>query len=459
MASFSELGIPSEVEYQIRSTYFGFEEPTSIQRRGIPSILDGYNVCLLAETGSGKTVAYALPILERMRRMLRGEHGEKRRRHKPLPRSLSRQLSAPRCLILCPTAELCTQVATVVGVLTECFAEASREHPSFTFEPILIRLLSGKMKKPKEPSKKKKRYGKALIGVPITPSMSEEDAATMLLLQRAHVVISTPGRALAEFRAGRMHFGMLEFFVVDEVDEFVSAGFLKTLEEISSAVTRRSFGPRFPPPQSLDEALQVIFVGATLSRHDWDEGIKKVYPHRIKRVVTEGLHLVSPKIEQRLVYVSSEDARKRELCSQLDERRELQTIVFVESTEKCEELAEFLNSNGHVARAYHGRARQAVLDEFWAGEFSIMVSTDLGARGLDFPNVRHIVQYSLPESPERYLHRMGRTARAGQDPPFYATVLINSEQDDPDMMEVALRGKNQDANNPRSLISTKRNPT
>ena len=322
----------------------GYDTPTPIQAQAIPAALAGRDILGIAQTGTGKTAAFALPILQRL--------AEDR---KPAPRR------GCRALILAPTRELATQIG-------ESFRSYGR-HMGFS-----VAVVFGGVK-----------YG----------------AQVKALAAGVDVLVATPGRLLDHMQEKVAVLGSVEIFVLDEADQMLDLGFLPPIRRIIAAIPKQR---------------QTLFFSATM-------------PTEIGKLVAELLRdpakvSVAPqattveRIRQQVLFVEAE--RKRALLAELlGDPKMTRTLVFTRTKRGADRVAKYLEHAGIDAQAIHGDKsqgqRERALAAFKAGNVRALVATDIAARGIDVDAVSHVVNVDLPNVPESYVHRIGRTARAGAD--------------------------------------------
>ncbi len=340
--SFDKLGLSEKILSAVNAA--GFEKPTLIQEKAIPVALEGRDVLGIAQTGTGKTAAFALPMLARL------EKGRARAR-------------MPRTLILEPTRELAAQVE-------EAFNNLGKNHK------LNVALLIG--------------------GVSFTEQNKKLDRG-------ADVLIATPGRLLDHFERGRLLMNGVEVLVIDEADRMLDMGFIPDVERICKMIpfTR-----------------QTLFFSATM-------------PSEIQRLVDTFLHnpvrieagrpsTAAETVNQLLVKSNSEAKAKRETLRNIFQTQKNLTnaIIFCNRKRDVAILHRSLVKHGFNAGCLHGdmdqRARMAMLASFRDGEITYLVASDVAARGLDIPNVSHVFNYDVPTHAEDYIHRIGRTGRAGR---------------------------------------------
>jgi ATP-dependent RNA helicase DeaD len=323
----------------------GYEEPTPIQAKTIPALLAGRDVLGQAATGTGKTAAFALPILARL------EVGA------------SRPFEA-QALVLVPTRELAMQVA-------EAFL----------------------------------KYG-AQLGVRVLAVYGGQEFHHQLkpLKRGVDVVVATPGRALDHLRKQTLKLERVRFVVLDEADEMLDMGFAEDLDAILS---------------QLPAVRQAALFSATLPPR-----IASIAEHHLKDPVRVTIAPKSvqagtlPNIRQ-AAYVVPKDLKEAALVRVLEAERPQSAIVFCRTRVEVDQLTDALTRHGYGTAALHGgmtqEIRDAVLRRFKSGALEVLVATDVAARGLHVDNLSHVVNYDLPNSPEPYVHRIGRTGRAGKE--------------------------------------------
>jgi ATP-dependent RNA helicase DeaD len=322
----------------------GYEEPTPIQREAMPLLLEGRDLLAEAPTGTGKTAAFALPVLQRI---AIGEAGPGR----------------TRALVVVPTRELAMQVAEAFNAYGK--GMGARVVPVYGGQPI----------------------GQQLRG----------------LRRGVDVVVATPGRAVDHLKRGSLSFEEVDVVVLDEADEMLDMGFAEDLDTILSAT-----------PATRQTALFSATISATITR------IAKRHlrePARIsvkaERPAGDGAALV-----RQTAYVVRRVDKLAALCRILDVEDPTSALIFARTRGEVDDLAEALSSRGHDAGALHGglvqEARDRIMGRFRDGSLDVLVATDVAARGLDIEHVSHVVNYDVPSDPDAYVHRIGRTGRAGR---------------------------------------------
>jgi ATP-dependent RNA helicase RhlE len=333
---FSDLGLSPELVTAV--TAKGYDTPTPIQRAAIPAVLAGRDVLAGAQTGTGKTAGFVLPILQRLGR---------------------RSGTFPRALILTPTRELAAQVA-----------ESARHYGKFT--DLRTQVIFG--------------------GVNERPQIDKLRAG-------CDILVATPGRLidLAEQRATSL--GEVQVFVLDEADRMLDMGFIHAIKRIRAMLPARRQNLMF----SATYAADVRSLAERLLTNP--EHIEVATPNR-----------TADKVEQR-AYRLPKDHKRHLLAHLIKEGNWHQVLVFTRTKHGANRLAEQLERAGVTAAPIHGNksqnARVRALEDFKAGRIVALVATEVAARGLDIKELPYVVNYELPNVPEDYVHRIGRTARAG----------------------------------------------
>ena len=324
----------------------GYEFPTPIQAQAIPPALDARDVLGIAQTGTGKTAAFALPILNRL--LGAAPRGAK------LPTG-----RRPKALVLAPTRELAAQIA-------ESFASYGRHTPI--------------------------RFAVIFGGVGQGPQVRA-------LQQGIDILVATPGRLIDLLDQRLVNLSEIEFFVLDEADRMLDMGFIEPIRRICKL---------------LPTDRQTMLFSATMPKE-----IRHLADALLRNPVTVTVTPVSSavdRIDQKLYFVLK--AQKTQLLIHLFDTIDMdRTVVFTKTKHGADRLVRKLKAAGIHADAIHGNkaqnARVRALDAFRSGSVRILVATDIAARGIDVPNISHVVNYELPNEPENYVHRIGRTARAG----------------------------------------------
>jgi len=354
---FQSLGLSNELAYALREV--GIKQPTSVQSSSIPAVYGGADVIIGAATGSGKTLAYLLPVLQMMK-------------DEEILGTVERVPRRPRSLLLVPTRELAEQVLRVAKSLSH----------SFKFRALGLVGGDSSLKKQKD----------ALGSAPVD------------------LLISTTGRLLQHLEARNVDLVDLKHVIVDEVDTMIEGGFGADLEKILSLIRKRKRN---------DGEFQFTAAGATHPPTAVDL-YKKYFPGA--KFVNVDLHRPPPGLQQRFISTSPGE-KTQELIALLGEAekdgslRGGRIIVFANSTESCRFVDHFLNEKDYSTSCIHGEMpRNRRIEEFEAfkrHETQLLVGTDIAARGLDNLSIDHVILFDFPASAVDYIHRAGRTARAG----------------------------------------------
>ncbi|MFV0511057.1 MAG: DEAD/DEAH box helicase, partial [Shewanella algae] len=321
----------------------GYESMTPIQRQAIPAVRRGQDVLASAQTGTGKTAAFVLPILQRLQ-----------------DNPLELKPGNIRALILAPTRELVSQVA-----------DNARQYGKYL--QLSVATLFGGVKSASQVNK---------------------------LKQGADIVVATPGRLLEQLLAGNLSLGSLEVLVLDEADRMLDMGFINDINKILQSAAK----------QRQNLMFSATFSGAV--RRLADEIMNK------PKVITADRQNTTAVTVSQVVY-PVEQRRKRELLSELIGRKNWQQVlVFTATREDADHLVKELNLDGIASAVVHSEkaqgSRRRALREFKEGKVRVLVSTEVAARGLDIPDLEYVVNYDLPFLAEDYVHRIGRTGRAGK---------------------------------------------
>ena len=340
--SFAELGLSPKLLEAIEAS--GYTSPTPIQKEAIPPALAGHDVLGIAQTGTGKTASFTLPMIERLSK------GRARAR-------------MPRSLVLAPTRELAAQVA-------ENFEKYGKNHK------LTMALLIG--------------------GV----SFGDQDAK---LMRGVDVLIATPGRFIDQFERGKLLLNGIEVMVVDEADRMLDMGFIPDIEKIFklTPMTR-----------------QTLFFSATMPPEI--QRITDQFLHNPVRVEVSRPATTADTITQRIVRVPGKDDKlKRNVLRELIKADDVKNgIIFCNRKSTVDIVAKSLQKHGFNARPIHGDLAQAyrteTLDKFRNDDLQFLIASDVAARGLDIPAVSHVFNYDVPIHADDYVHRIGRTGRAGR---------------------------------------------
>ncbi|HEU0217308.1 MAG TPA: DEAD/DEAH box helicase [Stellaceae bacterium] len=342
MLHFSDLGLASTLLDAVAAE--GYSTPTPIQAQAIPPVLAGRDLCGIAQTGTGKTAAFALPILQRLATTAR----------RPAPK-------ACRALVLSPTRELASQIA-------DNFRVYGRGTPLST----------------------------AVVFGGVSIGRQREQLA-----RGVDVLVATPGRLLDLIDSKSLVLSSVQILVLDEADRMLDLGFIHALKRIVKLLPR--------PRQTLLFSATMPRAIAALAEDYLDSPVK---------VVVAPAATTAERIDQRVVFVPSE--RKRDLlATMLRDPALARVLVFTRTKHGADRLVRHLVATGIEAAAIHGNKsqpqRERALAGFRDGETSVLVATDIAARGIDVDGVSHVINFELPNVPEDYVHRIGRTARAGAD--------------------------------------------
>ena len=346
---FNQLGLSAELLRAIDEK--GYQEVTPIQQKSIPLILDGKDILAGAQTGTGKTAGFALPLLQRL------QFSPHNRR-------------SVRALILTPTRELAAQVG-------ESVRDYGRHLP---FRTAVI-------------------FG----GVSINTQFSK-------LRKGADVVVATPGRLLDHLQRKTIDLSKIEVLVLDEADRMLDMGFIRDIKKIF---------------KYLPNERQNLLFSATFSND-----IRRLAADLLNKPTEISVAARNqPADRVRQIVYPVDKGRKRELLShRIGTQNWQQVLVFARTKRGANRLAENLSRDGLNAEAIHGNKSQAArtraLRDFKAGRVRVLVATDIAARGLDIDRLPHVVNYELPYVPEDYVHRIGRTARAGQEGEAISLVCV-----------------------------------
>lgn len=337
---FSDLKLIEPLLRAVRAE--GYDEPTPIQTQAIPHILEGKDLVGCAQTGTGKTAAFALPILQRLNA---ANH--------------NRQRPAIRALILSPTRELAAQI-------DESFANYGRH---LGLKSLVI-------------------FG----GVGQQPQVNA-------LRRGTDILVATPGRLLDLMNQGIVSLDRLEIFVLDEADRMLDMGFIHDVRRVVNALPARR---------------QTLLFSATMPQ-DIQDLANSILKHPVRVEVTPQATTVE-KIDQSVFLVEKQE--KRALLEHLLNDKAIQRVlIFTRTKHGANRLVEHLDRARIRAEAIHGNksqsAREQALENFKSGRTRVLVATDIASRGLDVEGVTHVINFDLPNEPESYVHRIGRTARAG----------------------------------------------
>ena len=351
-AGFAALGLDPRLVEGLEA--LGYEEPTTIQQETIPRLLEGRDLVGQAATGTGKTAAFALPLLQRFAE----RRGERRGDRRGTTRGV------PFALILVPTRELAMQVAEAVH-----------------------------------------RYGRALQVSVLAIYGGQSYQPQLRALERGvDVVVATPGRALDHLRRGTLALGGIEVLVLDEADEMLDMGFAEDLDAIL---------------EQAPAERQTVLFSATLPARI--AGISRRYlrdPLNIRIAGERPAAGSTPKVRQ-TAYVVARAHKIAALARVLDMESPEAAIVFCRTRTEVDELGERLGAHGYRAEVLHGgmsqEQRDRVMKKLRGKAADLVIATDVAARGLDIPQLTHVINFDVPSAPEAYVHRIGRVGRAGRE--------------------------------------------
>ena len=336
---FSDYPLSPELKRSIAKQ--GWKRPTDIQYRAIRPILEGEDVLAIAQTGTGKTAAFAIPILQRL-------HDRKQSQWRETGIS---------CLVMVPTRELALQ-------LTEVFTSLAKG------TGVRVLGLTG--------------------GVEIEPQIAR-------LTRELDLLITTPGRMYDLLGRQILRLERVDMLVLDEADLMLDLGFIEDIRGVIGHLQRKH---------------QTLFFSATI-----DERIKKLAYSLVRnpiRIRISPKDPVSKNVDHSVLFVEMDDKRFF-LERVMKENPEAKFLVFARTRVRCERIAKAMLRAGISSITLHGdlpqKDREAALDAFRAGEERLMIATDVSARGIDIPDVTHVINYDLPEQPDNYVHRVGRTGR------------------------------------------------
>ena len=332
-SSFNNLGLSEAILRDIAKA--GFTEPTPIQAQAIPPGLEGRDVLGCAQTGTGKTAAFVIPMVERLAAGPKGH---------------------PRALILAPTRELAIQIQETIDKL----------------------------------GRSQRIFATTVVGG------ADMNAQVRGLRQRPDIIVATPGRLLDHMWNGTISLLKMQILVLDEADRMLDMGFAPQINQILEA---------------LPEERQTLLFSATIPTNVAD--LVRASVKDPVRVTIGKSATAAERAEQALHHTTREDKTKL-LLSLLDADRD-SVLVFTRTKHGADRLGRALGNAGHKVATIHGdrslSQRRTALEGFRRGTFRVLVATDVAARGIDVANIGHVVNYDLPNTPEDYIHRIGRTAR------------------------------------------------
>jgi superfamily II DNA/RNA helicase len=348
--AFAALGLAPEIVFALDKA--GYDAPTAVQARAVPAALQGQDLLVSSHTGSGKTAAFVLPALQRV---LEARRDPARRRPKGAP-------SGPRVLVLAPTRELAQQVARASTV-----------------------------------------YGRGVQGLRVATVVGGVPYGVQLKALRGplDLLIATPGRLLDLMGSGAAQLAQVELLVLDEADRMLDMGFIDDINAIA---------------QALPEQRQTLMFSATFGGHVG--ALARHLTREPQRIEVDTHTQAHGQIEQRL-YWTDNPAHKQAVLEHLLAERDLdQAVIFTSTQRDADDLAGRLYEMGHAVAALHGGMpqgrRNRVLQALRQRQLRVLVATDVAARGIDVPTITHVINQGLPMKAEDYVHRIGRTGRAGR---------------------------------------------
>jgi len=340
MTQFSDFGLAEPLARALDAK--GYTTPTPIQVQAIPIVMQGRDLCGIAQTGTGKTAAFALPVLHRLAAARR-----------------CRTRGGVRCLVLSPTRELASQIA-------ESFSQYGK------FMRLSVTTVFG--------------------GVPIN---RQERAVA----HGVDVMVATPGRLIDLIDRGCIDLRKVEVLILDEADQMLDLGFIHALRRIV---------------QLLPKARQTLFFSATMPKAIEDLAARFLTDP--VKVSVKPAATTAERVEQWVTFVNQAEKPALLQCVLRGEGVE-RSLVFTRTKHGADRVVRQLGNAGILAAAIHGNKsqgqREKALEEFKRGKVKVLVATDIAARGIDIDAVSHVINYELPNVPESYVHRIGRTARAG----------------------------------------------
>ncbi|WP_066307411.1 DEAD/DEAH box helicase [Bacillus sp. FJAT-29814] len=336
MTTFHEMGISEPIQRAIRD--MGFEAASPIQEKAIPVALTGKDIIGQAQTGTGKTAAFAIPILEKV----------------------DTSKKYVQAIAIAPTRELAIQVSEEINRLAKYMGISSL--------PI---------------------YGGQSI-----------DRQIKALKKGPHIITGTPGRLLDHIKRKTLKLDRTLVVVLDEADEMLDMGFLEDIERIL---------------KETPEEKQTLLFSATMPRPI--QSLAERFMRNPELVKMKAKEVTSPTVKQ-IYYEVKERDKFDVLCRLLDVDNPELAVIFGRTKRRVDELSDALNKRGYLAEGLHGdlnqRQRDVVMNKFREGHIDILVATDVAARGIDVSGVTHVYNFDIPQDPESYVHRIGRTGRAGK---------------------------------------------
>jgi len=357
---FEDYPIAAEIKRSLEAA--GFKKPTDIQFKAIPAVMKGEDVLAIAQTGTGKTAAFAIPVIDKL--------------HKQKTSSRSEGI---KCVVMVPTRELAIQIA-------EVFSSISKHTKVKTFSV----------------------FG----GVEQGPQIAK-------LEKGIDVLVSTPGRMFDLVSQGHIKLDRVDTLILDEADHMLDLGFIKDIQDLIKHLPKRR---------------QTLFFSATI-----DEKIKKLAYSLVRnaiRIQISPKNPVAKNIDHSVAFVAMDDKRfflERVIRQNIDKK----ILVFVRTKVRAERVYNALERMEIKSLTIHGDKEQAdrftAMSEFKKGNVKVLIATDVSSRGIDIPSVDYVINYDLPEQPENYVHRVGRTGRGTQKG---IAVSFCSEEEKPVLEEI-----------------------
>ncbi|MBX9800056.1 MAG: DEAD/DEAH box helicase [Burkholderiaceae bacterium] len=372
--TFESLGLHASIIKAL--TESGYTAPTGVQAQAIPAAIEGRDMMVSSQTGSGKTAAFMLPALHKFASegdqpqtgRTPNQEAQSARSRGDRPRFKPAQ---PKMLVLTPTRELALQVTT-----------STDKYGAFMKRVKAVSILGG-MPYPKQ---------------------------MQLLSRNPEILVATPGRLIDHMESGKIDFSQLQILVLDEADRMLDMGFIDDIEKIVAATP---------------EGRQTMLFSATLDGMVGNMAKRITKDPLIIQIASSATK--HENIKQCIHFVDDLSHKNRMLDHLLRDETLDQAVVFTATKRDADTIADRLNIAGFAAAALHGDmhqgARNRTLDGLRRGQIRVLVATDVAARGIDVPGITHVVNYDLPKFPEDYVHRIGRTGRAGRN--GIAVSLVN----------------------------------
>lgn len=363
--TFEALGLNTSIIKAL--TDAGYTKPTPVQEQAVPAAIAGKDLLVSSQTGSGKTAAFMLPSLHRLSAIDPAVGGKTHNQEMQAARARGERPrfkpAQPKMLVLTPTRELALQVTT------------NTDKYSVNLRRLKAVSILGGMPYPKQ---------------------------MQLLAKNPEILVATPGRLIDHMESGKIDFSQLEILVLDEADRMLDMGFIDDIEKIVEAT-----------PAS----RQTMLFSATLDGVVGNMARRITKDPQIIQIMTAANK--HENITQRVHFVDDLSHKNRLLDHLLRDEALDQAVVFTATKRDADTIADRLNIAGFSAAALHGDmhqgARNRTLESLRRGQVKILIATDVAARGIDVPNITHVFNYDLPKFPEDYVHRIGRTGRAGRN--------------------------------------------